>query len=906
MRITNSSALRLLSTAIVIVAPLAIWGQMTVSRLTVEHMKDPSTVDEPSPRLSWVNEVKDAKVRGEHQTAYRIVVASSVETLEAGDYDLWDSGQVLSEQSTLVSYNGRVLKSGQDCYWKVQTWNAKGKVSDWSETGYWGMGLLKPSDWKAQWITANQEKGAPQFRKAFRLKEGIRKAKVFVTGGGYFELYLNGKRVGEDYLVPNFTNYNVRKDLDKGFIAMENKFSGYRILYLAYDITDMIQSGENVAGAILGDGFYRSSNTRWVKSFGEPCLLCQIEVTYQNGDRETIATDRTWLTKPSAITMNGVYDGEVYDARLETPLWAEAGCDEKYWKPVSLAEAPIGKLTAHTSPTDKICEVLKPVDFKRNEKGDFEVDFGKEISGWIRIRDMKGSSGEKMSIRYESESPLGIEEYIFKGSGAESYAPRFTWFVFRKAVISGLRELKPEQLQAEAVNTDVQINSEFSCSNELFNTINRIWQRSQKDNMHGCIASDCPHRERSPYTGDAQIACATVMLNVDAAAFYQKWIRDMRDAQNPESGYVPNGAPWQPGCGGGVAWGAAMNVIPWEYYLQYGDRQQLEINYKPMMEQVRHMLKWLTPEGTMFQQMRNPEDGELCYMFNLGDHAPPYKKPSDETVHTFYLWLCAENTALAARTLGHEADYRKYHEIAEKVRAAYHQKFYDAKNKTYGDYGPNVLALWMGGMTGERRADVVEALRHEIMDIHGGHIHTGFITAKFLLETLTENGLHDVAMTLMNKMDFPSFGNWIRQGATTTWEEWDGQHSHNHPMYGGCLTWFPRYLAGVNVTEEGAGYRRFEVRPIPTEGLDSVFYSLQTPQGLVSSRVLSSNGHIRRLEVKVPVGSNATIFLPAEAKGVKESGKRLKAGRGILSIVPAEDGFVKAVVSQGEYCFTIE
>ena len=216
-----------------------------------------------------------------------------------------------------------------------------------------------------------------------------------------------------------------------------------------------------------------------------------------------------------------------------------------------------------------------------------------------------------MSVRYLSESPLGIEEYIFKGSGAESYAPRFTWFVFRKAVISGLRELKPEQLQAEAVNTDVQINSEFSCSNDLFNTINRIWQRSQKDNMHGCIASDCPHRERSPYTGDAQIACATVMLNFDAAAFYQKWIRDMRDAQNPESGYVPNGAPWQPGCGGGVAWGAAMNVIPWEYYLQYGDRQQLEVNYKPMMEQVRHMLNWLTPEGTMFQQMRNPEDGEL-------------------------------------------------------------------------------------------------------------------------------------------------------------------------------------------------------------------------------------------------------------------------------------------------------
>ena len=292
-------------------------------------------------------------------------------------------------------------------------------------------------------------------------------------------------------------------------------------------------------------------------------------------------------------------------------------------------------------------------------------------------------------------------------------------------------------------------------------------------------------------------------------------------------------------------------------------------------------------------------------MFNLGDHAPPFEKPSDESVHTFYLWLCAENTALAAKTLGYDADYEKYHGIAESAKAAYHKKFYNTQEKTYGDFGPNVLALWMG-VPKERYTDVVNALRHEIMDLHGGHIHTGFITAKFLLETLTDNGLHDVGMTLMNKTDFPSFGNWIRQGATTTWEEWDGKYSHNHPMYGGCLTWFSRYLAGVNVTKEGAGYKHFEVRPIPTEGLDSVYYSLRSPQGLVSSRVLSQLGKLHQLEVTVPVGSTATIFLPAEAKAIRESGRKLKASKGILRISPPQDGFVKAEVSQGSYCFTIE
>ena len=894
--------LRLLLAAAVLVVPEWVTAQFKVLSPTVEHMSNPTTVEELHPRLSWINEVSNPKTRGERQTAYRIVVASTSEKLQSGDYDLWDSGQVLSEQSVLVPYYGRPLASGQDCHWKVQTWDSQGKVSEWSNEGHWGMGLLRKSDWQARWIGALQKKGAPLFRRKFNLKGKVRRAKVYVTAGGYFEFYLNGERVGDDYLVPNFTNYTVRKDLDKGWLGIEAKFTEYRVLYLAYDVTAMVREGANCAGAMLADGFYHCEN-RWCRSFGEPCLLAQVVIDYEDGTSETVGTDESWLTKPSPITMTGVYDGEVYDARLETPRWAEAEGEEKDWKPVRLAEAPIGKLTAHTSPTDKICEVLKPIALAKNDKGEWEVDFGKEISGWIRLKDMHGKAGDKLSVKYVCESPLGIEEYYFHGEGAESYAPRFTWYVFSKAVISGLDELKPEQIQAEAVNTDVRLNAEFHTSNPLFNKINDIWRRSQLDNMHGCIASDCPHRERSPYTGDGQIAAATVMMNFDASAFYQKWIRDMRDAQNPESGYVPNGAPWQPGCGGGTAWGAAMNVMPWEYYLQYGDLKMLEVSYRAMCNQLRNMLKWVTPEGTMFQKELNPETKEVSFIFNLGEHAPPYKKPADETVHTFYLWLCATYTAQAARTLGFLDDAKRYAEIAEQTKAAYHRKFWNAETKSYGDYGPNVLALWMG-VHDERHAEVREALRHEIMDVHDGHIHTGFITTKFLLETLTANGLHDVAMTVMNKEDFPSFGNWIRQGATTTWEEWDGKNSHNHPMYGGCLTWFPRVLAGVNVTSDGPGYRHFEVNPVPTEGLDSVFYSLRTVRGLVSSRVLSHEGRLRALEVEVPVGSTASVFLSA-GQSVRESGKKLREGHGILAIGRDGDGVLRIEVEQGRYNFTV-
>ena len=854
--------------------PVGMQAQLRVGSLRVEHLENPAVVDEPKPRLSWVNEPKDEKVKEQCQTAYQVVVASSAEKLRRGDYDLWDSGRVPSDQSVLIPYGGRALTSGQDCYWQVRTWDRRGKRSRWSPVGHWGMGLLSPRDWQAKWITAHQPQGAPLFRKAFTLKGKVRKAKAYVTAGGYFELYVNGQRVGEDQLVPNFSNYTTREGLDRGGIALENNFTAYRVLYLAYDVTSLLQSGRNAMGAMLGDGFYRSASHR-VGTFGEPCLLCQLDVTYADGTRERIVSDQTWLTRPSPITLTGVYDGEAYDARLETPRWAEADLDESGWQEASLAVAPVGQLSAQTSPSDRITEVLRPVSVERQDSV-FVVTFEKEVAGWVRLSNIHGSRGQKVSVEYVCESPLGIQEYICKGADeGESYAPRFTWYVFRQVKVRGLGSLTSGQIQAEAVNTDVPLSSEFRCSHPLLNRINAIWQRSQMDNMHGCIASDCPHRERLPYTGDGQIAAAMVMLSFDAAAFYQKWLCDMRDAQNPRTGYVPNGAPWQPTCGGGVAWGAAMNVIPWEYYLQYGDLQQLRLCYRPMQQQVRHMLTWLTPEGTMFQQKLNFETGEPCYWLNLGDWVPPYGMPADEKVHTFYLWLCATNTAKAARVLGDSEGEQEFQAIAQRTWEAFHRKFYDAAHATYGDFGPNILALYMG-VPAERKAAVTESLRREIMETHGGHINTGFVTTKFFFETLTDCGLHDVATTAMLKTDYPSYGHWIEQGATVTWEQWDGQNSHNHPMFGGGLTWFMRRLAGINVTEQGAGYRHFEVRPVPAVGVDTVFYALQTPQGRLSSRVISHEGQLRSLEVRVPVGSTATVCLPSDTVQVRQGTYRFE------------------------------
>jgi alpha-L-rhamnosidase len=870
-------------------------------------MTNPSVVDVASPRLSWINEVASDKVRGEYQTAYRICVASSKARLLKGEADIWDSGKVPSGDSYLISYAGNKLQSAKDYWWRVMVWDSHDAASAWSHSASWGMGLLSPDEWKAKWIGAPWQSEAPRkvisaysarfladrsknythypyypaplLRKSFNVKDNVVSAKVFVTGLGYFEFYMNGKKVGDDCLVPNFTNYSVREDLkyDQFPRAIDNNFRGYRVMYLAYDITGMIRE-QNVAGAIVGDGFY-DCTSHWTVSFGSPRFMCQIEITYKDGTKDVICSDETWKVKESPIVMNGVYDGEIYDANLETDGWATAACDDSGWKNAVLREAPTGELTAHTAPTDKVTEILKPVSLVKNDAGDYEVDFGVEISGWIRFKDIQGKKGDTLDVKYICESPLGIHKYIFKGEGKESYAPRFTWYVFSKAIISGVDKLTAGMLTAEAVNTDVKISAGFRTSNPLFDRINTIWQRSQLDNMHGGVTSDCPHRERSPYTGDAQVACVTVMHNFNAAAFYEKWIRDMRDAQNVETGYVPNIAPWQVG-GGGVPWGAAMNVMPWEFYLHYGDKKLLEDNYFAMKEKVRYMLTWLTKDGTMFMQKTNLYSEEPEYWLNLGDWSPAFKIPSEELVHTFYLWRCADFTARAAKALNRQDDLSYFSTIANDVKTAFHKKFYDAENKTYGDFGSNVFALVMG-VPQERYDDVVKTWRQEIVEKYDGHLNTGIFGTQFFFETLAAHGMNDVAYEAMNKRDFPGYGHWIEQGATVTWEFWSGRSSRNHPMFGGGLNWFYRTLAGVNVCENEPGYKHIIIKPQLPEKLDQVYYSNMTPYGKVVSEVKRSDGHLE-MNITIPVGSYATVYIPVSGNSaVTESGQAIETVAGI-------------------------
>lgn len=737
-------------------------------------------------------------------------------------------------------------------------------------------------DWQAQWIGApwdgetfdkKQVPPAPNFRKKFKVSKNIKSATAYVTGLGFFEFYVNGRKVGDEVLSPNETSYSHRPNLSltEPLPMDDTNWRGFRVLYLTYDISGLLSKGDNELGALLGNGFFAIDSRRWVAPYGTPRFICQVEIAYSDGTSEVIVSDESWDVCKSPILLNDLYEGEVYDARLQkNPTWEKA----------VIRKAPDGTLMPQDGPADRVVETIKPKSIVRLDDGRYEVDFGDYVSGWVRLKNFKAASGTEISLEFPIETTgNGIYKYICDGSKVKSYAPRFCWWVFNKVTVSGWPgELKPSNIVAEVVHSDVREDSEFACSNELINRINRIWKRTQTDNMHLGVVTDCPHREKGPYTGDGEVACVTVLHNFDVRAFYRKWLHDMSDCQDLVTGYVPNGAPWHPGCGGGVPWGAAMCIIPWEYYLHYGDISVLEENFVPMKEQVRHMLSWRLDDGTMLQQI-GFDGGEPIYYFNLGEWCPPFWLPSENLVHTWYLWRCASYTANAAKALGRESEYVEYKALADRTAAAFHKAFYNPETGSYtnaggtdsgqgygtgsgegyGD-GSNIFALAMG-VPDEYRTRVIDAVKAEL-EANRGHIYTGIYASSLFFEVLCDNGLAEQAYEAMTKTDYPGFGWMLENGAQTFWEQWDGTASRNHPMFGGALAWLYRRICGVQTDDAEPGFRHIILKPTPVGDLTWASYSTQTSYGkLKVFWKLSSNGKFT-LKVTVPKSTRATVSMP--------------------------------------------
>lgn len=740
---------------------------------------------------------------------------------------------------------------------------------------------LSAVDWKAKWIGAPWEgeeycrdsiAPAPEFRKAVIFDKRVKKATAFVTGLGFFEFYVNGKKMGNDVLSPNETSYGHRSYLPYLLLPVDDSnWRDFRVMYLTFDITSCLHKGENDFIAILGNGFYATGTRLWAYPYGTPRFICQIEIEYVDGTSELVTSDESWKVRFSPIIYNDIFLGEDYDARMENhPDWHDA----------VLREAPGGRLVEQDGPADRVVDVLKPVSIVRLDDGRWEVDFGDYISGWIKLRNFKAPEGTSISLEFpvEEKNYNGRYTYICDGSRVRSYSPRFCWWTFRKVIVSGWPgKLRPCNIRAEVVNSDVKEYASFDCSNHLLVRIHEIWKRTILDNMHLGVATDCPHREKGPYTGDGEASCVAVMHNFDTRTFYKKWLHDMSDCQDTVTGYVPNGAPWHPGCGGGVPWGSAMCIIPWEYYIHYGDISVLEEHFEAMKGYVGYLKGWCMEDGTVLQQLPSPEN-PLFYM-NLGEWCPPYNLPSENFVHTWFLWRCATFTAKAATALGRADDASAMFKIADETATAFHSKFYNNERGSYeagrgveeknnygtgdgngvGD-GSNIFALEMG-VPQDRIERVLETVKEEIR-LNNGHFNTGIFGSSLFFEVLCRFGLSDEAYTAMTKKDFPSFGYWIEQGAQTTWEQWNGKQSHNHPMFGGSLVWMYRYLCGVQTDEAEPGYKHIILKPTPAGDLCWASYKTETSYGKLSVRWdLNDNGTFV-LKTRIPKGTHATLYMP--------------------------------------------
>lgn len=865
--------------------------------LRCEYLENPVGLDVSNPGLFWK---MDNPARGAMQNAYQIQAATSTDLLEKDSADLWDSGIVKSDQSIQIKYNGKPLQSGMEIFWRVRIWGENGEVSSWSKTARWEMAFLNAKDWQAKWIGAPSKMiseeikyASPFFRKEIKLTGKIKKARAYISGLGYYELYINGAKSGDHVLSPNQTNFD-RRQLEKWD---EQRIGNMNttVLYETHIITSALKEGENTLGIILGNGWYqqadRPENPRYL--YDSPRVIAQFEIEYENGQKETITTDESWLASTGPILYNGLHSGEIYDARLEQKGWAETGFDDSKWKNAELVRPPTGILKAQTSPPDRVTKTIQPVSVSQPEKGIYRFDMGQMMSGWARLK-ISGEKGTKIKLVFTEEfgPTYGQNDtYILKGEGTEIWEPRFTWHAFRYVdVIGSPSELTLENIEGRVVNTDVSSAGTFECSNPLFNQILNNYRWTQLGNMHGGVPSDCPHRERRGYTGDGQISARSAMYSFDMAQFYTKWIGDISDGQNHLTGYVPNTTPYDDG-GGGTPWGAAYVIIPWNMYLFYGDTAILRQHYAGMKHWIDFMKTNLNSDGILVNQ-------------GLGEWVPPDIVEIDlDYVNTGYYFWCCKLMSEIARILNENADESNFSELAVQAAKDIDKMYFNVQDSIYsvGFQGSNVYPLGLGFAANENKDAIFEKMV-TLLQHKDFHFDTGILGTPLLLEVLTEQGRADLAYTLMNQRDFPSFGYMIEKGATTLWETFQGDVSHSHPMFGSVTQWFFQHLGGIVPDATNPGFKHTIIKPMPVNGLEFARTIYTSLYGSIKTDWKFSD-HDFELKVTIPANTSATVYiLSTDASAVTESGKQI-SGNKFVKYLRQEESFFVYQIASGEYSF---
>lgn len=852
------------------------FAQLSVQHLLTENKINPLGVDAAAPRFNWQ---LNSTERNTVQTAYAIKVfaAGNKKTI------LWQSGKTNSEQSVFVAYAGAALQSGKKYQWLVEVWDNHNHHAV-SDTASFQMALLQAGDWKASWIVPgfvedSIQRPSPLFRKEFNTNKKIVSATAYITAHGMYEAQINGKRVGDAYLTPGWTAYQKR------------------LQYQVYDVTPLLKKGGNAVGVTLGSGWYRGtigfSNHRDV--YGKDiALLFQLEISYSDGSSETILSDNSWRSATGAIRYSEIYNGETVDAREEKTGWSLPGYNDAGWTAVKTADYPKNVLVATYNEPVKKKETFPALKIFKTPAGEQVIDFGQNLVGWVMMK-VRGKAGDKITLSHAEvldkagnfyttnlRAAKAQDHFILKGEGEEMFEPHFTWHGFRYLKVEGYPgELKPENFTAVALYSDMAPTGTFTSSNPLVNQLQHNIQWGQRGNFLD-VPTDCPQRdERLGWTGDAQVFSRTAAFNMNVHPFFTKWLKDVAADQLP-SGSVPFVVPNVLGANsaGSAGWADVANIIPWNMYLAYGDKQVLENQYSSMKAWVGYM--------------QNNSNHDLWNKgFHFGDWL--FYRPDDDNsgqaavTDKYLIAQCffAHSTQLvinAAKVLGKTADVEQYELLLKRIKEAYRKEYLTANGRLVsGTQTAYVLALNFDMLPESLRQQAAERLVENIK-AYGNHLTTGFLGTPYLCHVLTRYGYTDIAYTLLLQEKYPSWLYPVKMGATTIWERWDGikpdgsfqvpsMNSYNHYSYGAIGDWMYRVMVGLDTYEDGPGYKHIRIQPHIGGGFTNASASLQTYYGMLSSG-WKLDGKRILMDVEIPANTTATVYIPADDIGqVTENGQ---------------------------------
>ena len=850
--------------------PLCSCGGIKVDDLRCEYLKNPLAIDNTQPHFSWK---MTSRNNGAHSTAYQILVATEIEKLNENQADLWNSGKVEDQMSSGILYAGAELSARTHAFWKVRVWDENGKPSGWSRPASFGVGFLCESDWNenTEFIAVDQPDEdrkihiSPLFRKSFVYTPSKDKVFLHVNSLGYHEAYINGRPVSASVLNPAVSQHPKRSIIN------------------TYDVTDLLKEGENEVVIWAGIGWYLKRIPGVVP--GGPYVRAQLEKT-GNGSYEILTkTDSTWRAADIGRYYFGRNwtNGEITDIRKHVKDFTAESLESVSWQPVVIGNIPSHNATPQMCEANAFYQTYKPVAVHQVADSSYVYDLGHAFVGFVEIDMPVVEEGGKVRFFYEDfylKDPKDFRDmgdfsdsFIGDGKTAVRYTNKFQYKALRYLKIHGLAQpLDPSAITGRAITTDYDGESSFECSDADMNAIHNMIHKTVKALTLGGYMVDCPHHEKLGYGGDGNASTPTFQTMYNVAPLYMNWLQAWADSQR-EDGDMPHTAPNPNRAGGGPFWCEFIIIASWYSYLNYGDTRMVEKFY-PNME------KWLAFAESHKKDGLLKNWGDASYRWwYLGDWATPAGINQKDSLSIDIVSNCVMSESYLtmskiAKALGKDAQVDMYLDKYKQQNDILHKEFFDPEKNSYSTVTQIdlIYPMFVGATPPDCIEKVEHTLKNETAGRFNGHLSTGLVGVPILTQWATREMETKFLYDMLKKRDYPGYLYMLDNGADLTWEHWNGRRSHIHNCYNGIGSWFYQALAGINPDESAPGYRNIIIRPQVIDDITWVKASKDTPYGRLEVR-WETSGNDFMLEVKIPVGSTATVFLPDGSEHTLCSGK---------------------------------